>query len=73
MLHWKVQTLGGGLTLAEQRIDKGMKKRGFAYIVAVLILGLLAFMGLFLMQSSSAEYSQAAMFAYHTMAFQIAE
>ena len=46
---------------------------GFGYIVAVLILGLLAFMGLFLMQSSSTEYSQAAMSCYATMAHQLAE
>ncbi len=50
-----------------------MNRRGFAYIIAVLILGLLAFMGLFLMQSSSVEYSQAAMSVYATMSQQIAE
>ena len=50
-----------------------MKSRGFAYLVAVLILGLLAFMGIFLMQSSSAEYSQAAISVYRTMARQLAE
>ncbi len=50
-----------------------MKRRGFAYIIAVLILGLLAFMGLFLMQSSSVEYSQAALSVYATMSQQIAE
>ena len=50
-----------------------MNRRGFAYIVAVLILGLLAFMGIFLMQSSSAEYSQSAISVYRTMARQLAE
>ncbi|GAB4270957.1 MAG: hypothetical protein Kow0029_08220 [Candidatus Rifleibacteriota bacterium] len=50
-----------------------MKRRGFAYLVAVLILGLLAFMGIFLMQSSSEEYSQAAISVYRTMARQLAE
>ncbi|MFZ2959248.1 MAG: hypothetical protein WA705_20370 [Candidatus Ozemobacteraceae bacterium] len=50
-----------------------MNRRGFAYIVAVLILGLVAFMGLFLMQTSSAEYSQAAISCYATMAQQLAE
>jgi hypothetical protein len=50
-----------------------MNRRGFAYVVAVLILGLLAFMGMFLMQSSSAEYSQSAISVYRTMARQLAE
>jgi len=50
-----------------------MNRRGFAYIVAVLILGLLAFMALFLMQSSSTEYSQAAVSCYATIAQQLAE
>lgn len=50
-----------------------MNRRGFAYLVAVLILGLLAFMGIFLMQSSSAEYSQSAISVYRTMARQLAE
>lgn len=50
-----------------------MNRRGFAYLVAVLILGLLAFMGIFLMQSSSAEYSQSAVSVYRTMARQLAE
>ncbi len=50
-----------------------MNRRGFAYLVAVLILGLLAFMGMFLMQSSSAEYSQSAVSVYRTMARQLAE
>ena len=50
-----------------------MKRRGFAYLVAVLILGLLAFMGIFLMQSSSAEYTQAAISVYRTMGRQLAE
>jgi len=50
-----------------------MNRQGFAYLVAVLILGLLAFMGLFLAQSSSAEYSQAAVSVYRTMARQLAE
>ncbi|MEW6709779.1 MAG: hypothetical protein AB1403_08170 [Candidatus Riflebacteria bacterium] len=50
-----------------------MNKRGFAYLVAVLILGLLAFMGLFLQQSSSTEYSQTAISVYRTMARQLAE
>ena len=50
-----------------------MNRKGFAYIVAVLILGLLAFMGLFLIQSSSAEYSQTAISVYRTMAHQLAE
>lgn len=48
-------------------------RSGFGYITAVLILGLLAFMGLFLIQSSSTEYSQAAMSCYATMAQQLAE
>lgn len=47
--------------------------RGFAYIVAVGILGLLAFMGLFLMQSSSIEYSQTSVSVYRTMGRQLAE
>ncbi|OGK10962.1 MAG: hypothetical protein A2W80_09440 [Candidatus Riflebacteria bacterium GWC2_50_8] len=50
-----------------------MNRQGFAYLVAVLILGLLAFMGLFLAQSSSAEYSQAAISVYRTMGRQLAE
>ncbi len=50
-----------------------MRRRGFAYIIAVLILGLLAFMGIFVMQSSSTEYSHAASSCYATMAQQIAE
>ncbi|MBF0543231.1 MAG: hypothetical protein HQM08_02300 [Candidatus Riflebacteria bacterium] len=50
-----------------------MERGGFAYIVAVLILGMFAFMGMFLMQSSSAEYSQAAISCYTTMAQQLAE
>ncbi|HNX75821.1 MAG TPA: hypothetical protein PLM07_16695 [Candidatus Rifleibacterium sp.] len=50
-----------------------MNRKGFAYLVAVLILGLLAFMGMFLQQSSSAEYSQAAVSVYRTMARQLAE
>ncbi|MBF0409243.1 MAG: hypothetical protein HQM10_18025 [Candidatus Riflebacteria bacterium] len=48
-------------------------RNGFAYIVAVLVLGMFAFMGMFLMQSSSAEYSQAAISCYTTMAQQLAE
>ncbi|MBU1107421.1 MAG: hypothetical protein KKB51_12180, partial [Candidatus Riflebacteria bacterium] len=50
-----------------------MNRQGFAYLVAVLILGLLAFMGLFLAQSSSAEYTQAAVSVYRTMGRQLAE
>lgn len=50
-----------------------MNRRGFAYLVVVLILGLMAFMGMFLLQSSSAEYSQAAISVYRTMARQLAE
>lgn len=50
-----------------------MNRRGFAYLIAVLILGLLAFMGLFLQQSSSTEYSQAAISVYRTMGRQLAE
>ncbi len=50
-----------------------MNRRGFAYLIAVLILGLLAFMGLFLQQSSTAEYSQAAISVYRTMGRQLAE
>jgi hypothetical protein len=53
--------------------ERKMNRRGFAYLVAVLILGLLAFMGVFLMQSSSAEYSQSAISVYRTMARQLAE
>ena len=48
-------------------------KKGFGFIVAIGMLGLLAFMGLFLMQSSSAEYSQTALSVYRTMGRQIAE
>ncbi|MDD3376924.1 MAG: hypothetical protein PHF08_05635 [Candidatus Riflebacteria bacterium] len=48
-------------------------RKGFAYVVAVLILGLLAFMGLFLQQSSTAEYSQASMSVYRTITRQLAE
>ncbi len=48
-------------------------KKGFGFIVAIGMLGLLAFMGLFLMQSSSAEYSQTSLSVYRTMARQIAE
>lgn len=54
-------------------LERMMNRRGFAYLVAVLILGLLAFMGMFLQQSSSAEYSQAAISVYRTMARQLAE
>ena len=50
-----------------------MNRKGFAYLVAVLILGLLAFMGLFLIQSSSTEYSHSAISVYRTMARQLAE
>ncbi|HNW35928.1 MAG TPA: hypothetical protein PKM25_13400, partial [Candidatus Ozemobacteraceae bacterium] len=50
-----------------------MNRRGFAYIIAVLILGLLAFMGLFLKQTTSTEYTQAAFSVYATMAQQLAE
>lgn len=50
-----------------------MNRKGFAYLIAVLILGLLAFMGIFLQQSSSAEYSQAAISVYRTMGRQLAE
>lgn len=50
-----------------------MNRKGFAYLIAVLILGLLAFMGLFLQQSSSTEYSQAAISVYRTMGRQLAE
>ena len=48
-------------------------KNGFTYIVAIAMLGLMAFMGIFLMQSSSSEYSQTALSVYRTMAKQIAE
>ncbi|HEY9069204.1 MAG TPA: hypothetical protein VIV61_03050 [Candidatus Ozemobacteraceae bacterium] len=50
-----------------------MNRRGFAYILAVLILGLLAFMGLFLKQTTSTEYTHAAYSVYATMAQQLAE
>lgn len=50
-----------------------MNRRGFAYIIAVLILGLLAFMGMFLKQTTSTEYTQAAFSVYATMAQQLAE
>lgn len=63
--------VGVGQTGAEGA--RNVNSRGFAYIIAVLILGLLAFMGMFLMQSSSVEYSQAAMSVYATMAQQLAE
>ena len=48
-------------------------RKGFGYIVAIGMLGLLGFMGLFLMQSSSAEYSQTSLSLYRTMGRQIAE
>ena len=48
-------------------------RKGFTYIVAIGVLGLLAFMGLFLMQSSSVEYSQTSMSVYRTMGRQLAE
>ena len=48
-------------------------KNGFTYVVAIAMLGLLAFMGFFLMQSSSAEYSQTSVSVYRTMGRQIAE
>ncbi len=54
------------------KINK-LNKKGFGYIVAIGMLGLLAFMGLFLMQSSSAEYSQTAISVYRTMGRQLAE
>lgn len=50
-----------------------MNNKGFAYIVAVMILGLLAFMGMFLLRSSTTEYSHAALSVYRTMARQLAE
>ena len=55
------------------RIHKRRNKQGFTYIVAIGILGLLAFMGLFLMQSSSTEYSQTSLSVYRTMGRQLAE
>lgn len=48
-------------------------RKGFTYIVAIGMLGLLAFMGLFLIQSSSTEYSQTAISVYKTMGRQLAE
>ncbi len=48
-------------------------KSGFTYVVAIAMLGLLAFMGIFLMQSSSAEYSQTSLSLYRTMGRQLAE
>ena len=54
-------------------ISRKNNKKGFGFIVAIGMLGLLAFMGLFLMQSSSAEYSQTSLSVYRTMARQIAE
>lgn len=48
-------------------------KHGFAYVVAIAILALMAFMGIFLMQSSSAEYSQTSLSVFRTMARQLAE
>ena len=48
-------------------------RKGFTYVVAIGILGLLAFMGLFLMQSSSVEYSQTSISVYRTMGRQLAE
>ena len=48
-------------------------KQGFAYVVAIAILALMAFMGVFLMQSSSAEYSQTSLSVFRTMARQLAE
>lgn len=52
---------------------KQLNKKGFGYIVAIGMLALLAFMGLFLLQSSSVEYSQTSMSVYRTMGRQIAE
>ena len=54
-------------------ISRKNNKKGFGFIVAIGMLGLLAFMGLFLMQSSSAEYSQTSLSVYRTMGRQIAE
>ena len=48
-------------------------RKGFGFIVAIGMLGLLAFMGLFLMQSSSTEYSQTSISVYRTMGRQLAE
>jgi hypothetical protein len=47
-------------------------RKGFAYVVAVLILGLLAFMGLFL-HKQHCEYSHASMSVYRTITRQLAE
>ncbi len=55
------------------KIMRKRNKNGFTYVVAIGILGLLAFMGIFLMQSSSAEYSQTSMSVYRTMGRQLAE
>ena len=52
---------------------KKRNKSGFTYVVAIAMLGLLAFMGLFLIQSSSAEYSQTSLSLYKTMGRQLAE
>lgn len=54
-------------------ILRNHNNKGFAYIVAVGMLGLLAFMGLFLLQSSSVEYSQTSISVYRTMGRQLAE
>ncbi|NLM17304.1 MAG: hypothetical protein GX221_06265 [Candidatus Riflebacteria bacterium] len=52
---------------------KGDKRRGAAYIIAIAVLALLAFMGTFLVRNTSAGYSQAAYSVYRTMATQLAE
>lgn len=50
-----------------------MNRKGFTYVVAIFMLGLLAFMGLFLHQGSTAEYSYASLSVYKTMSRQLAE
>lgn len=54
-------------------LRKFNNKKGFGFIVAIGMLGLLAFMGLFLIQSSTTEYSQTSLSVYRTMARQLAE
>ena len=54
-------------------LRKSNNKKGFGFVVAIGMLGLLAFMGLFLIQSSTTEYSQTSLSVYRTMGRQLAE
>lgn len=53
--------------------ESKMNKKGFTYIVVIFMLGLLAFMGLFLHQGSTTEYSHASLSIYRTMLRQLSE